>query len=361
MVNERTALREITGKSPSYYIQKKSIASYKSRCPELTYIHSQVLQDVAKRVDLAFQSFFRRVKQGETPGYPRLKGKGVYDSITYGNSGYSFVKGNLKLSKIDTPISIRLHREMIGDIKTCTIRRLKNKWYACFSVEFTPDYSNCSNEEVGIDVGIKKFAFLSNNTWIDNPKFFRQEEANLAKAQRKFDKVKNKHKSKARRKAKQIVSRIHERVRNRRHNFIHQETRKIINQFGLINLEGLNVKNMSKSPATKQDEITGEYLPNGASRKAGLNKSILDAAWSMFRNTLSYKAENAGGKVIEKNPAYTSQRCSVCGCIDSSNRVSQSIFCCVRCGHTENADFNASKNMNWAKEINTVGQYSMIA
>src|SRR5262249_53485649 len=140
-----------------------------------------------------------------------------------------------------------------------------------------------------------------------------KDEQALAKAQRKFDKVKHKHQSKVRRKTKKVVRRIHERIRNRRHDFVHQTTRKLVNTYSLIGVEDLNVKNMSKSPAPNQDEETGEYLPNGHAAKSDLNKSISDASWRLFRNVLTQKAESAGREVIAVNPAYTSQICSECG------------------------------------------------
>jgi putative transposase len=119
---------------------------------------------VSKRVDLAYQAFFRRVKDGETPGYPRAKGDG-YDSFTYPQSGFGFHQGKLRLSKIGD-VAVRLHRHIDGDIKTCTIRRINSKWFACFSVEIAPQFLPPSVEEVGIDVGLKTFSSLSNGEFI---------------------------------------------------------------------------------------------------------------------------------------------------------------------------------------------------
>ncbi|MDQ2800254.1 MAG: transposase, partial [Armatimonadota bacterium] len=174
--------------------------------------------------------------------------------------------------------------------------------------------------------------------------------AALAKAQRKLEK--QKRGSKERKKAKRVVARVHERVRNRRHNFAHQTARRLVNQYGMIAAEKLAVKNMSKSPTPKKDKITGEYLPNGASQKAGLNKSILDAAWSQFRNILTNKAESAGrddkGKalrwVIAVRPAYTSQRCSGCG-YTAPKTLKERWHLCPMCGTSLNRDTNAAVNI----------------
>ena len=364
LLNDRKYQYKVDQKSVSYYDQKKYFPVWKQKVdeetgeilhPELSDIHSTVLQNISKRVGLAFGAFFRRVENGETPGYPRTKGKRQYKSITYVQSGFGIVNGRLRLSKIGD-VSIRLHRPIEGLMKTCTIRRYGTKWFVTFSVdqEQPEAIEFDDNAEIGIDVGIAKFAALSNGEFIDNPRFYQRAEDDLAVAQRKFDKVKDKHRSPERRHRKQVVSRIYEKIRNKRHNFVHQETRKIANRFGSIFMEKLEVDNMSKSPKPKPDpENEGQYLPNGASRKAGLNKSILDAAWTMFRRILTYKAENAGGLVILNNPAYTSQMCSCCGYIDEANRTSQSNFLCISCGHTENADTNAAKNQI------AVGRYSI--
>ena len=366
LVHEWTVLYETQGKAPSRVDQCREITTWKPNHPELSDVYSQVLQNITRRVDLAFQAFFRRVRNGEEPGYPRLKGKGQYDSLTYPQSGFGFYQGKLHLSKISNPkignIAIHLHRPIEGNIKTCTIHRTATgKWYACFSCEvepkhLEPKHLEASAEEVGIDVGLKVFAALSNGEFIENPRFFRKDEKALAKAQRKFDKVKNRHKTKARRKAKKVVSRIHERIRNRRHDFVHQTARRLVNRFGIIGVESLSVENMMASPKAKPDpENPGQFLPNGASAKAGLNKSIADASWSMFRSVLTMKAENAGPLVVAVAPAYTSQMCSGCGNI-VKKPLKERTHKCLSCGLVLDRDTNASVNI-----LAAVGQHSLAA
>ena len=200
-----------------------------------------------------------------------------------------------------------------------------------------------SEENVGIDVGLKTFAALSNGTFIENPRFFRTEEASLAKAGRRQSKTKKR--SHARKKANKVLARIHERVRNRRHNFAHQTARRLVNRYGLIAVEKLAVKNMSKAPAPKPDaENEGQFLSNGASQKAGLNKSILDAAWSQFRSILTNKAENAGREVVSVNPHYTSQKCSGCG-YKASKTLKERWHLCPMCGTSLDRDTNAAINI----------------
>jgi putative transposase len=359
LLNWRKHDYEVQGKAPSCGEQEKALPLWKKAHPELCDIYSQVLQDVCKRVDRAFDAFFRRVKEGDTPGFPRFKGKGQYDSLTYPQSGFKILGQAISLSKIGTVKAI-LHRPVEGTIKTCTVRRQSGKWYVCFAVEVESEPLPESTEQVGIDVGLNAFAALSNGEFIENPRFFRKEEKALAKAQRKADKLKharNKEQKAKRRKAYKVVSRIHERIRNRRHDFVHKLSRKLVNRFGLIAVEKLNVKNLSKSPAPKPDpQNEGQFLPNGASAKAGLNKSILDAAWSMFRSVLTYKAERASRQEVNVNPAYTSQDCSGCG-QRVPKTLKERVHVCPCCHLVLDRDVNAARNI---LKI-AVGQHSVPA
>ncbi len=323
LVHERTVCYETKGKSPTVYQQQKAITTWKPSHSELATVHSQVLQNIAVRVELAFQAFFRRVKAGEEPGYPRLKGKGQYDSITYPQGGYSVGESTVTLSKIGQ-VKAKVHRLCPGTIKTCTVRKDGEKWYVCFSCEYEAERLPKNIGSVGIDVGLKTFATLSNGEFIENPRFFRQEEKVLAKAQRKFDKVKNQHGSKERKAAKKIVRRVHERVKNHRHNFVHQQSRKLVNRFGVIAVEKLNVKNM-----------LGNHC---------LAKSVSDASWTQFRNALTMKAESAGRLVVAVNPAYTSQDCSACG-HRAKKKLSERWHHCPMCGLVLDRDINAAVNI----------------
>ncbi|MCW3100015.1 MAG: transposase [Chthonomonadaceae bacterium] len=360
LLNERTHDYEICGKSPSRLVQQAHLPVWKQTHPELSGVHSQVLQDVVRRIDLAFEAFFRRVALGEEPGYPRFKGKGQYKSITYPQLGFAIGENCVILSKIGT-IKAVLHRPLEGKLKTCTVRREGDKWYVTFSCEVEAEPLPPSEEQVGIDVGLKTFAALSNGEFIANPRFYRKEEKALAKAERKFDKVKNKHRSKARRKAKKVVRRVNERIKNRRHDFVHQTARRLVNRFGLIAVEELQIDNMIRCPkATPNPDNEGEFLPNGAAAKAGLNKSIADAGWGMFRYALTYKAESAGRVVVNINPAYTSQDCSGCGYRppkEDQKTLRDRIHFCPRCGLTLDRDTNSARTL---LKI-AVGQYSVPA
>jgi putative transposase len=306
----------------NYHAQAVSISKLKQERKSLSEFHSQVLQNVAVRVDLAFKAFFRRVKAGEKPGYPRFKGKGRYNSFTFPQTGFEITDNGLKFSKIGT-IKIKLHRQPKGKIKTCTIRRsATGKWYACFSciVEFKPLPK--SDKAVGIDVGLNSFATFSDGSKIDNPRFFRKDEKDLAKVQRKLSKAEKG--SPERRKRRKAVAKVHERISNRRDNFCHQEARKIVNQYGIICIEDLSVNQMVHNRC--------------------LSKSINDASWSKFAQYLSYKAENAGRVLVRVNPAYTSQICSQCGHREVK-KLSDRVHHCSCCGFVCDRDHNASLNI----------------
>ena len=236
---------ETTGESLSRYEQQAMLPAWKEENPYLGLVYSQVLQEVGARVERSYQNFFRRVKQGaERAGFPRFKGCGHYDSFTFPQSGFALQGNAVKLSKIGRVNAI-VHRTPEGKIKNCTLRRCNGKWYACFAVECADQRLPATDEAVGIDVGLSSFATFSNGEQVENPRFYRSDEAALAKAQRRLSKFEKG--TPARRRARKVVARIHERIRNRRHNFVHQESRKIVNRFDTIAVEKLNVKGMQQN------------------------------------------------------------------------------------------------------------------
>ncbi|MES2460934.1 MAG: RNA-guided endonuclease TnpB family protein [Armatimonadota bacterium] len=341
LVNWRKHDFEVKGQSPNYYEQKKALPVWKrARCasgalvhPELRQIHSQTLQDVVRRVDLAFQAFFRRVKAGETAGYPRLKGIGQYDSFTFTQGGYAVGTDRLALFKVGAVKAV-FHRAIKGTVKTLTIRKRGGKWFACFSCEVEAENLPDSAESVGIDVGLMRFATLSDGTTVANPRFFRRDEKALAKAGRR--QAKTKKRSAERRKANKVLSRIHERIRNRRHDFVHQLARRLVNHYGTIAVENLNVKGMVKNHC--------------------LSKSISDASWSMFRTVLTQKAESAARQLVAIQPAYTSQDCSDCG-FRIRKKLSERVHSCPKCGLVLDRDHNAALNII-GLGLQTIGSFA---
>ena len=320
--NRKTAYEQ-EGKSLTCYGQQATYPRLKQQRPSLSTVHSQVLQNVAVRIDLAMKAFFRRVKAGEKPGYPRFKGYGRYDSFTYPQSGFRLTHDNrVSLSKIGS-VKMVYHRPVRGSMKTAPLHMSStNKWYITFSCECDPERLETINTQVGIDVGLATFATLSTPEEIENPRFFRNEEKALKRVQRKHSKLAKG--TPERRKHRKAVARVHERVKFKRDNFTHQESRQIVDRYGVIGVEDLHVNRM---------------LHNHC-----LAKSISDAAWSAFFSQLSAKAEEAGRQFIKVNPAYTSQDCSHCG-HRQKMPLSERVYQCPCCLLSLDRDVNASKNI----------------
>src|SRR5450759_527761 len=291
LLEKRKHASEHEGKRLTCYGQQSTYPLLKHERPTLERVHSQVLQNVAVRIDLAFKAFFRRCKAGEKPGFPRFKGTDRYDSFTFPQSGFSITHDDcVTLSKIGS-VKMVYHRPIKGTMKTCTIHKSSTgKWYVCFSVECEPQRLEPTDTHVGIDVGLKTFATLSTGEAIENPRFFRQEEKALARVQRTHSKLAKG--TPPRRKHRKVVARVHERITFRRDNFTHQESRHIIDRFGVICVEDLHVNRLVHTHC--------------------LAKSTHDASWTGFFDRLLSKAEEAGRLFVKVNPAYTSQECSRC-------------------------------------------------
>ncbi len=343
-LQERRDAYQLCGVSVSYGMQADQLPAIKQLREEYQDIHSQVQQDVLKRLDKAFDAFFRRVKNGQTPGYPRFKSGDRYDSFTYPQGGYEIVGKRVRLSKIGH-IKIKAHQQIKGVVKTCTIKREGEQWYAVFVCEYEHDPSmtfHPSEEAVGIDLGVKSFAVLSTGQTIENPRFYRYTEEKIKSAHQKIHRRKKGSYRRAR--AKKELSRLYRKVRNRRRDFLHQESHQLVSQYGTLVFEDLQIDHMTARPKPKQDEETGQYLPNGATAKGGLNKSILDAGWGQFVALCRHKAEEAGGKLVRVSPKNTSQACSSCDRIVKKD-LSVRIHVCPHCGLVLDRDENAAINI----------------
>lgn len=319
----RKEVWENKGVSLSLYDTSELLTGWKNENTELKNAYSQSLQNAQARVDLAFTAFFRRVKNGEKPGYPRFRGIDRYDSFTYPQFGFELFKNRVRLSKIGM-VKIRKHRNIEGEIKTLTIRRTSTgKWYACFSCEVEPKPLPKTDKAVGIDVGLESFATLSTGEKIDNPRFFRKAEKSLAKTQRKLSK--QKRGTSERKKAKKVVAHTHEKIANKRRDFAHKLSKVIVDKYQVIALEKLNIKEMRE---------------NGYK---GIRKSIGDVAWNQFVQFTLYKAEDAGRDVALVDPRNTSKMCSRCGVLVEKKLSDRTHSC--SCGLVIDRDYNASLNI----------------
>ncbi|GHO79883.1 transposase [Ktedonobacter sp. SOSP1-85] len=370
-LEERTAAYRMAGISVSYGMQADQLPQVKQERPEYQEIHSQVQQDVLRRLDKAMKAFFRRVAEDQTPGYPRYKSNARYRSFTYPQSGYTLIgaltphdkKGKktsrLKLSKIGS-LKMLMHRPIKGSIKACTIKRDGDHWYAVFSVEqviSSATLMHPSNKAVGVDVGITSYATLSTGEQIANPRIYRCTEQQIKEAHRRLSR--RKRGSHRRSRAKRELTRLYRKVRHRRQDFLHQASRRLVNQYGTLVFEALQIPNMTARPKPKKEEAPAtteeseggataatvtHYLPNGAAAKSGLNKSILDAAWGRFITLCACKAEEAGGMVVKVAPQQTSQKCSGCGVLVPKD-LSVRWHSCPTCGTELDRDENAARNI----------------
>jgi putative transposase len=325
--------------------QSAQLPAIKAVRPEYRDIHSQVLQDVLTRLDWAFQAYFRRVKAGETPGYPRFQGTNRYDSFTYkqfGN-GAALDNGFLVLSKIGR-IAVRWSRPVQGSIKTVTVSKEADGWHVCCSCAEVPtEPLPLTGRETGIDVGLKVFLVTADGDSVENPRHYRTAEQGLKKAQKRVSH--RKKGSNRRRKAAAQCAKQHQHVRRQRSDFHHKTTLALVRQYDVLYVEAIQAANLRRRPEPKPDG-NGGYAHNGASRKAGLNKSIQDAGWRQFLSILAYKAACAGKRVEAVSPAYTSQECSGCGAIIQKS-LSVRTHVCTNCGLILDRDENAARNILW--------------
>jgi putative transposase len=325
-IEERRREWKKNKKSLNCLDQNNKLPKLKRDRISLNNVYAQVLQDVVKRVDLAFKGFYRRVKNGEKPGYPRFKGKNRYNSLTYPQLGFSVNKDNIQLAKIGI-IKTKITQTIEGKLKTCTVKRYTTgKWYIILTCEFEPKPLPKNDKIVGIDVGVKHFVVLSDGNRVENPKFILKEEKNLAKAQRKLSKLTKG--TKEWEKQRKVVARIYERVTWKRQDFIHKLSREIVNKYGIIIVENLNVKGMVSKKR----------------KKRSLSKLILDAAWKDFCHKLAYKVAWTGRQIVAVDPRYTSQTCSECG-FRQEMPLNKRKFRCRNCNFEADRDYNAARNI----------------
>ena len=307
--------------------QSAQLPAIKEVRPEYRDVHSQVLQDVLARLDRAFQAFFRRVKAGETPGYPRFQGSNRYNSFTYKqfDNGATLDNGFLVLSKIGR-VAVRWSRPIEGTPKTVTISREADGWYVCFSCADVPIQPLApTGQETGIDLGLESFATLADGTMIHNPRCYRRAERRLKTAQRRVSR--RKKGSNRRRKAVKLLAKAHLKVKRQRADFHHKAALTLVREHDTLYHEDLQTANMLKNHH--------------------LAKSIADAGWSQFLSILAAKAAYAGRRVVAVPPAYTSQTCSGCGAVVKKG-LSVRWHSCPDCGTSLHRDHNAAKNIERA-------------
>jgi len=320
---ERKTAWETEKRSASKFEQLAKVKDYRKENPYAAQVHSHILQVVVADLDKAFLAFFRRVRAGETPGYPRFKGRNRFDSFglkEYGN-GFKVDGRRLKISGVGR-VRVRWHRPVEGKIKTVRIRRQAGEWYACFACEVSEHPLPSTGKAVGIDVGLHHLLATSENEIVENPRWYRTEQQKLRVIQRRVSR--RKEGGSNRRKAVLDLQRRHLNLANSRKDYLNKLVYYFITNYDLIALEDLRIKGMV--------------------RNHHLSKSILDAGWGYLKTHLTSKAVEAGREVVLVNPTFTSKTCCLCGAVFPELSLADRWVDCP-CGLSMDRDVNAALNI----------------
>jgi putative transposase len=351
----RDAYRHPSKTSITYGMQSaqlKQIRAFDPECHGRWSFSSQ--QATLRRLDKAMQAFFRRVKAGEKPGYPRFRGVGWFDTVEFPKDGDGCRWDSTPHDPVTRVrlqgvghVRVHQHREVAGTVKTVSVKREGTRWYVILSCDEVPAQPlPATGKTTGIDVGVVHFLTTSHGQHIPNPRHGRKAADRLAAAQQALSRCQRR--SRGRKKAVSKVAALHGKVRRQRLDHAHKTALALIHEFDVIAHEKLAITNMVRSPKPKPDhERPGVFLPNGAAPKAGLNRSIHDAGWGVFLGILAHKADSAGRLLIPVNPRNTSRTCPDCGHVSGDNRVTQAEFECVACGYTANADVVGACNIEY--------------
>lgn len=299
------------------YDQYNELPQIKNDLPFVGLVYSDVLQETLDRVDKSFKNFFNG------SGFPRFQGRKFYNSFTFKRS-FKIQPNKIKLPKIGW-VRFFNSRTIQGKMKTATIKKQIDGWYICIAVEQqVDDISIDDSQAVGIDVGVAKFAYLSDGTYIESPLFLEPLLRKLRILQRKL--ARQQKGSNRREKTRQKIARLHMKIKNQRQDYLHKKSTIIADNYSSCYVENLKIKNMVKLNST-------------------LSRRMLDSGFYDFRLKLQYKFKERSKHFDIVNPAYTSQTCNACGAIDKKSRISQSEYVCTSCGIQTNADENAAKNI----------------
>jgi len=317
-LQERRDAWKLCHKQINYYDQQAELTELR-KDPQFAVVAADIQREPLRRVNLAFQGFFRRVKLGQKPGFPRFKSRDRYNSFTW----YSprFDAKQLVVPNLGR-IRFKAGRLPVGKAKTATIVRCGNKWTAKIVCDIGPaPEKKVVTTAVGIDVGLTTLATLSDGTEIENPRWTKNHEDRIKDVSQLL--ARKKRGSKNRLKAKETLRRAHQRASDARKNYLHHVSKWLVENYDLIAHEDLNIKGLVEGTNSK---------------------SIIDAAWGILLYQVRYKAESAGVHVIAVNPRGTSQKCSGCGANVPKN-LSQRVHDCPHCGLVLGRDHNAGRNI----------------
>ncbi|MDU8990858.1 transposase [Streptomyces mirabilis] len=354
----RDAYRHVSKTSVTYGQQSAQLKEIRGFDPERQGRWSFSSQQATlRRLNKAFAAFFRRVKSGETPGYPRFRGVNWFDTVDFPKDGDGCRWDSTPHDRVTRVrfqgvghVRVNQHRPVVGKVKTVSVKREGKRWYVVLTAEQEPpEPLPKTGSVVGIDMGIASFLTTSNGEHVANPRHGHKAAAKLEAAQQvlsRFPRVRRDKRTANHQRAVDNVAKLHRKVRRQRLDHAHRVAVDLVREHDVIAHEDLKIRNMVKAPAPKADpDQPGSFLPNGAAAKAGLNHSISDAGWGVFLTILHAKAESAGREVIAVDPRNTSRTCPECGHVAAENRPTQERFHCVSCGHTAHADTVGAQNV----------------
>jgi putative transposase len=347
----RDAYRHVSKTSVKYGMQSAQLKDIRAFDPERQGRWSFSSQQATlRRLDRAFQAFFRRIKSGDTPGHPRFRGVNWFDTVEFPKDGDGCrwdCAPHDRVTRVRLQgvghVKVNQHRAVVGKVKTISVKHEGRKWFVVLTAERDrPEPLPATGSVVGIDLGIANFLADSGGGFVDNPRRGRCAADMLEAAQQalsRFPRVRRDKRTRNHQRAVEKVAKLHGKVRRRRLDHAHKTALGLVGEHDFIAHEDLKIRNMSKTPAPKPDpDQAGAFLPNGAAAKAALNRSIADAGWGVFLTILYAKAESAGREAIAVDPRNTSRRCPECGHTAKENRPTQEKFHCVSCGHLAHAD-----------------------
>ncbi len=321
-LEQRIAVWKMKQKSVSYMDQTRELTELRAVDLDFKTVPVEVERSVLRRLQRAFENFFRRIKASQTPGFPRFRGRDRYDSFDCGSAGR--IDGDhVVLPKLG-PIRFNLYRPLKGEVLTVGVQRRAGRWFVTVACDIgaAPEKRPVrKGRTVGIDLGLTNFAVLSDGTDIANPRFFRAGEALLADRQRKL--ARKNRGSRSRRTAKLLVAKAHEHVHNQRLDFARKLACDLFSRFDLVAHEDLSISRMVRG---------------------NLAKSINDAAWGMFVHALTSKAECAAKYAVAVDPRGTTIDCSMCG-FKVPKTLTEREHRCPNCGFVAGRDHNAALNV----------------
>jgi putative transposase len=299
-------------------------------------------QATLRRLDRAMGAFLRRTQTGQAPGYPRFKGRGWFDSVTWPSDGdgcrWLPDQRRVYLQGVGQ-VRVHAHRAVQGLVKTITVKREDRRWYVVLACDEVPAASlPPTGAAIGIDLGVASLVTTSDGEHVPNPRHLAASADRLVDAQQAL--ARKRRGSNRRRKARQRVAALHAKVRRQRLDHVHKTALTLVREHDLIAHEDLRIGNMTRSASG-----TVEEPRTGVAQKTGLNRSILDSGWGILLSVLAYKAESAGRVVVAVDPRNTSRICPQCGHVAAANRVTQAVFRCVACFYTGHADVVGAINV----------------